>query len=246
MVLTDVSSSATALSIAVTSTGNVDLSGWTGLGWTSGTDLLSVTGSGTIKGSSTLSTSVTGGSSVDTITTGAAASTVVGAASDDIITLGAANAAVDRIVLADTSATNGSDSITNFVANSDVIAIKAGVGVYTTGNNAGGGAGAATNVFTKAGTGVNAANEVIILDQTTYLTALLAETALDAYAAATITATNDVLFVYSNGTNAFVYRDINAGTDSAGTDLTLLATLVGYNTTTAVTALTAADFLFVV
>lgn len=87
--ITDVSG--TNQLVNVTSTGSVDLSNWTALGWTSGTDVLSVSGSGTIKlpSTATLAGSATGSANADTIVGGSSADTITGGAGDDSISGGA-------------------------------------------------------------------------------------------------------------------------------------------------------------
>jgi len=175
--------------------GTVNLSKFTTVGWTSGTDILRVI-------------SNTG---AETFTFGATTS---------------AAGAIAETYQALSAATNGSDTISGFTVGNggDIINI---LRADTTGTAT---SAATANVWTKASTAVNAANEIIVLDAATYATAADAEAALTTYAGATIggARTDDVIFVYSNGTNAFVYRDVNCGTTTAaGADLTLMVTLTG-------------------
>jgi hypothetical protein len=175
--------------------GTVNLSKFTTVGWTSGTDILRVI-------------SNTG---AETFTFGATTS---------------AAGAIAETYQALSAATNGSDTISGFTVGNggDIINI---LRADTTGTAT---SAASANVWTKASTAVNAANEIIVLDAATYATAADAEAALTTYAGATIggARTDDVIFVYSNGTNAFVYKDVNSGTTTAANaDLTLLVTLTG-------------------
>jgi Ca2+-binding RTX toxin-like protein len=173
-----------------------------------------------------------------TILTSVTATGTVGTGGLDIINLGA-DAAIDKVFVGPAAAGNA-DTISNFTlgAGGDHLVLSL---ADTTGTAV---AGAATgaNVFTLSSTGVNASNEIIALVGATYSTAALAEAALDTYADATITATNDVIFVYSNGVDSFVYKDLNAGTlTDAGADLTLIATLTGI---TSLATMTSANFFY--
>lgn len=163
-----------------------------------------------------------GNSGNDTITGGNGADTITGGAGNDTIVLTEATAAIDTVVVGAAASTNA-DTISGFTIGTGGDKIK-----LTNTDTTGAGAITDANVFTLSTTAVNAANEVIGLVGATYATAALAEAALTAYAGSTITATNDVIFFYSNGTDAFIYKDANAGTTTAaGADLTLIATLTG-------------------
>lgn len=178
------------------------------------------------------------GSGVDTIYAGAGIDAITAGAGLDIIYLVESAASVDTITTGAAASTN-SDTITSFTLGNggDKLA-------FTNTDTTGTGASAAANVFTLSTTGVAAANEIIVLAGATYATAALAETALDTYAGATITATDDVIMIYSNGTNAYVYKDANAGTDTAaGADLTLIATLVGITSVDTMTVQNLAAFI---
>jgi len=138
VLLTDVSGQNETLNI--TSAGNVDVSGWTQLGWTNSAvgaaaDVLSITGSGTLKASTTIATAVTGGSAVDTITTAGAAATVTGGASADAITLGASNGVVDVIVT--TGGMTTVDTVANFTGASDVVQVDRSEAVTINGGTVG-------------------------------------------------------------------------------------------------------------
>jgi hypothetical protein len=129
--------------ITITSAGNVDISNWTSLGWTSGTDVMTVTGSGTIKGWLNTQT-LTGSASVDNITGGAANDNITGAASADIISV---STGTDTINLAgthtgawtqpgtNTMSTVGFDVITGLAASDIIIFSDYGTASSDTGAN---------------------------------------------------------------------------------------------------------------
>jgi hypothetical protein len=98
----------------VTSAGSVDLSKWTQLGMTAGTDIVSVTGSGTIKGMAAYDTSLTGSTAADIFTGGTGVDTY-------------------NIAQANSNSTAGIDTISNFVGGTDILNLAtAGAGTVNT------------------------------------------------------------------------------------------------------------------
>lgn len=187
---------------------------------------------------------IVSGTGNDALTGGEGADTILGGSGNDSIVLTETTSAADRVVI-DAVATNGSDTITGFTVGTDVIAFTAdGTSAATWNNNSAGAGAAGANVFTLATTAVNAVNEIIVLNAATYATAALADAAADAYAAAAITAGDNAYWIYTDGTNAYVYADADVTATSNG-DLTLLATLTGVTTTAQLSTLAAANFLFV-
>ena len=143
VLITDVPAAAATQTINVTSTGTVNLSNWTALGWTTGTDVLSITTSGggtltapataiktTLNGSGSADVLVGGlGSDVfvgnggnDTITTGAAVATVTGGTGADNITL-SASAFADKLLITtgDTTSTIGGSGNAGTISGYDTV-----------------------------------------------------------------------------------------------------------------------------
>ena len=231
VLLTDVSTGGNQ-TLNITSAGNVDVSGWTQLGWTNSAigapaDVLSVTGSGIIKGSAVIATAVTGGASADTITTAGAAATVTGAGGIDTITLGSANAQPDSVVISAIVAAADRDVVNNFVTTSDkltlglantTVATGAGAAVVATSTTAAGVGGGAIAIATASSStkdvviltvtaaGVNSGDLSASTNGTELLKALTDATAADTYTAITAsTAADKCYFAATQGGNTYVY-----------------------------------------
>ena len=128
--ISEVFTSAYSAAYTITQTagaaGSVTLTGATASG-----SIILTGGTGTstinVSGTSGTFTALTGGAGVDTITTGSGTAAVTGAAGNDVITLTAHGTNVQTIVLADTAANNGVDTITGFVKTTDILSWVQGV-----------------------------------------------------------------------------------------------------------------------
>jgi len=244
--------------IAVTSTGAVDLSNWTQLGMTVGTDIISLSGTGTLKGAGLYATTIVGSSSVDTITGGTAIDTITGGAGVDSLTGG--TGADIFIHLATTL--NGIDAITDFQKNAsgtaDVLRLSLTEYAGTTGttgyfsalndgNSATVSAGDTMTVKDIAGnTTIAAADRVMVLTGATFANAAAVQTAIEVGGTRVLTfgsantAGDDIIVVWSDGTNGHVSA-VNI-TSAATTITASTSTVVDIVTLTGISSIAAADF----
>ena len=186
-------------------------------------------------------TTITGGSGIDTITlAGGVANTVtiVGGAGADVITLGALHTgAVSYTILGASTATDGTDSVTNFIIANDIVRIiDTGTEIVGTASK-----GFATGAGTALGLGATAlaaANVIVVTDTQTQTGAGIQALIATINGGAGSDIGNGVFIISAAAGDANIWYDASA----AGGDSVLVATLVGVNLA-ALATLTTANFV---
>ena len=207
---------------------------------------------------------VIGGSGSDTLTGGAAADSINGGAGDDVLSGGAGAGIVDtitggtgsdRFVLTGTGVDRIADFSMSGTNGTDVLAFSVGgLGQFSAlkdGNSAAVAAGATARVkLVSAATTLAAGDNVIVLSGT-YADSATMEVAIESGGSRALTlgaaptANDDLLVVWSDGTNSYVgaYNlATTATTPTAAGAYTGIATLAGV---TSVDAIASANFLFI-
>ena len=173
---------------------------------------------------------ILGGDGNDTIDGDTGADTITGGKGNDTITLGGSDGAVDVVVMADTAANNGADTITEFEAGTDDVNVDA--------------FGTATALTVLSGNFTPTVNNVYFLSTADSGNALAVETAAQVAtvvnAVGTIaasTALSYLIIVDSGEGNSAIYAWQDAGNNECDAgELTLMATIDA--------TLTAADIIF--
>ncbi|ALK93227.1 beta strand repeat-containing protein [Limnohabitans sp. 103DPR2] len=177
---------------------------------------------------------VTGSSGNDYIVGDSGNNVITGGAGADFISAGAG---ADTIVY--NASSEGSDTISGFTVADDVIRLFDNTNLSLNGTAT---LGYAEN--TLAGLTVGAAQNVIVVTdaQSTWTSAAAIDTALDTYAAATLSGGVIVIFKTSSSGAAQIWFDAAAQTDGSGANTVQLATLTGL---TDLTTLSASNFTIV-
>lgn len=111
---------------------------------------------------------IIGGAGVDTITTGGGADVVIGGAGNDVITFAAAPGSVETLIISGvTTATNGTDNVTNFTVAEDFLQFSLAAVNAATGGALTAGAIAAGNFVSGAGAVALTATQYFVYDSTT-------------------------------------------------------------------------------
>jgi Ca2+-binding RTX toxin-like protein len=213
---------ASSLVINVVGTTEVNLSSLT-FGLTApGTGFLSGTDTVVIRGDSGNNT-IIGTSLADTIFAIAGTDNITGGGGADIIFLGLDASSADTVMYAEES--EAGDTVHHFDATSD--ALKFGARVFDGGNftsTATFNVRVAITTFGGSGTSIGSADLIVNNADSTVRSLAQIDTLL---AQQNGTFRNGVLFVTDDGANTFVYFDANANRDNGGSDITLIATLIG-------------------
>lgn len=232
------------LSAMTTNTGtvNIDLTAGSGV-----TGAALASGATTIKGTGAGVTNIKGGAAVDTITAAVGGGSITGGASADLITLGSA---VDTVKMT-TGITNGTDQITSFTrgvgGDNFTFSIGATDGTSLAAiNGAGANIAAAATVLINSVTGTEtlvAGDNIVELTGATFTSAtMLTFLSTNVTLQAAPTTADDLLVLWTDGTNAYLSAVNIAGTAAAlsGNILTNGGDIVQF---TGITSLSAADFV---
>jgi Ca2+-binding RTX toxin-like protein len=186
-------------------------------------NVLSGNGGHSIEGG-TGNDSIFAGAGVQTINAGTGSDYIVGGGGADIIDV---SAAADVDVIHFTAASDVGDIITGFAVANDKLSFADGLfdgGNYSSAATFTSKVAITTFGAATAGTDIAGADLVVNNADSTAVTAAQIDTLLSVQDG---TFNGGVLYATDNGTDTFVWYDVDANTDNGGADLTLIATLKG-------------------